>query len=171
MRCSSEADEEARPAAGRRQGLLDTERTGQGMARHGGVGLRRVPQALIANGTATAGCLCHHAALRRIQSPEHSRWPGRMWRENPQCLMQTHMAETGDEVRLDPGNVPRAPQLSRRSTITWHVRTPRGVRPRHLAGRGRASCQRLMPVVPPFAHLPDQNFSSWEAAPSMFSPR
>jgi len=111
--------------------------------------------------------LCHHAALRRPSSPDQTRvWPA-LWREHPQCLMQTQCRDPG---RGPPGSelFPERRNYPRRLRSPWPCGPPRGVR--HGIWLEEAELQRLHASGAALAPCPTSNFS-WARANTRCVPR
>ncbi len=83
---------------------------------------------------------------------------GALWRDHPDCLMQTHVAENPGRSRWIRELFPERGNYLGRLRSPRTLRKRRGVRPWLLAGRRRA--QGLHDADAAISHCPTSNFSS-----------
>ena len=100
----------------RRQGADGPQRAGRA-ARYRAERLRRLQGADRALARRGPQPLRDHAALRRHQHAGAARCRGRLWREHPDVLVHTHIAENLARDRMDRSAVSRSGRTTSTSTI------------------------------------------------------
>jgi guanine deaminase len=81
--------------------------------------------------------LCHHAALFADLDARTTQALGALWREHPDCLMQTHLSEQTDEIAWVKDAFPAVARLSRHLRGAGPAGRRRALRPRHPPDRPR----------------------------------
>jgi guanine deaminase len=81
--------------------------------------------------------LCHHPALLAHLHARTAGGPGALWREYPDCLMQTHLSEQTDEIAWVRDLFPQSRDYLDTYEAQGLLREGRRLRPRHPPDRPR----------------------------------